>query len=1225
MKKLLLTLFCLLAVGASQAWADYTIKFLTGSTTSASTSTTASNWVESGENGTDYVSSVSITASMTPKASSNGVKFGNSSKGGDITLNLSSKGKVKATKITANVTIFKDSEKSTFTLSVNGNSTLEKKVSNVTTGAVSLEIPEGVELSTIKLTSSARMYASSVEVKGAAGSSTPVAPIWKEVPSELYTNIEYDFYEYVNLGTYSKSEVSIAADGTALTDGKGSFTTAGNHTITASYTDKTTNETVSLDAKTINFIEKVLDAIHESSFVFNTGVSYPNMSNSTNINTVGTVNDDYATISFNKGTNNSYYYPSTGNSKYLRIYDGASITFSATSGYFIESVTITAKSNLTYLNGSDVTASGSGTDRTYTPNSNLSSFTLNCSSTASSSRPDIYTITVKVKKAVAADPKWTVTREEVNTFVYMDQFDPKSLLRNVENGVPFVFVLKYNDADVIEAKADGTYILPKAGDYMLYVSSNEATGFNAKGQEIIILTVGKADTSIAFSAAEKTVSILDDPATVQFPTLTNKFNAPVKWSVVDDNLDATAEYVEINAETGVISKFLKAGEVFVSATVAESENLKGSDDLYTLTITNDITAPVATPAPAEGALTMKVGETLEVSSQPNTKLVVTCDDTTVETESNEWALTPEATGVHTYSIVSKYNSAESAPLAFTLTVEKADANIFWSATAAEATIGSENNKFPTLSNPRNLEVVYSAEGKTDNGEDVASIANDGTITLLAHGTATITATFGGNDLYNEAAVSYTLKVIDPEKLPPYSKYDFSDANNFVTGTDFTHASTSSDGQKKVAASFSDSYATVNLDHKTASSTANIYWYKDGESLRMYQAGQLTITPNAGYAVKSVVFNFASKNDVSIIDPGTTTAVTGVETHTYTLKSVSTDPVAFTFGKATQIKDMTINYVYVAGLNVPSNELSVAWGAPVEFEFASERAIQDGAVEVVISYVPSANSEDTRVPSEADLTEWYTNHAEATNSVASYDDMLAFANEYLASNPNCDAWVNDERQPSATIGEDGNLIINAPASGKYHVSLKTKDSFADRYAPETSSEFTVNVLPSLDGLKINWVELDPAAPGENQTITILKPDEPQTIHVDIDIMFATLLWKFTPTPTTTIPTERPSLRVAPADGDYSDWNKYGSDEIKVNGPGELELAVSKNGQTTYLGTFNVVETTNKDAVTGIDSIESADEVAARWFTLDGVEVAADSLAPGLYIRVAGGEAVKVIVK
>jgi hypothetical protein len=79
----------------------------------------------------------------------------------------------------------------------------------------------------------------------------------------------------------------------------------------------------------------------------------------------------------------------------------------------------------------------------------------------------------------------------------------------------------------------------------------------------------------------------------------------------------------------------------------------------------------------------------------------------------------------------------------------------WSAESANAILGVTPD-LPTLTNTKNLDVTYSSSN-----EDVATIATDGAVTILAEGSTTISAAFAGNDSYNAKTVSYTLNVTQP--------------------------------------------------------------------------------------------------------------------------------------------------------------------------------------------------------------------------------------------------------------------------------------------------------------------------------------------------------------------------------------------------------------------------------------------------------------------------------
>jgi hypothetical protein len=85
---------------------------------------------------------------------------------------------------------------------------------------------------------------------------------------------------------------------------------------------------------------------------------------------------------------------------------------------------------------------------------------------------------------------------------------------------------------------------------------------------------------------------------------------------------------------------------------------------------------------------------------------------------------------------------------------KANPELSFDVTAVEVNLGEEF--YAPLNNPHDLSVTYSSSD-----ESVATVDNSGSVSILAAGTTTITASFAGNDEYNEGSASYTLTVVDP--------------------------------------------------------------------------------------------------------------------------------------------------------------------------------------------------------------------------------------------------------------------------------------------------------------------------------------------------------------------------------------------------------------------------------------------------------------------------------
>ena len=85
---------------------------------------------------------------------------------------------------------------------------------------------------------------------------------------------------------------------------------------------------------------------------------------------------------------------------------------------------------------------------------------------------------------------------------------------------------------------------------------------------------------------------------------------------------------------------------------------------------------------------------------------------------------------------------------------KETTSLSWSATTCKVQIGATNT-FPTLTKSHDITIKY-----TSSNTSVATIANDGTITLVAAGTTTITAAIEEDDTYAASSASYELTVVE---------------------------------------------------------------------------------------------------------------------------------------------------------------------------------------------------------------------------------------------------------------------------------------------------------------------------------------------------------------------------------------------------------------------------------------------------------------------------------
>ena len=183
----------------------------------------------------------------------------------------------------------------------------------------------------------------------------------------------------------------------------------------------------------------------------------------------------------------------------------------------------------------------------------------------------------------------------------------------------------------------------------------------------------------------------------------------------------------------------------------------------------------------------KSGE-MTLRFKANRTLSVTSDDATIGDKTNtgnDYTI-PVTVAEGTASVTLKFDNTSSKNIRFDdvelfIGESKKAPGLSWGTASREVTIGSEDNVFPTLSNENQLAVTYSS----DNTE-VATIDADGVITLVAAGTANITAEFAGNDEFEAGSVSYKLIVkAAPEPSvditnTPETAYTVAKANDLIT-------------------------------------------------------------------------------------------------------------------------------------------------------------------------------------------------------------------------------------------------------------------------------------------------------------------------------------------------------------------------------------------------------------------------------------------------------------
>lgn len=253
------------------------------------------------------------------------------------------------------------------------------------------------------------------------------------------------------------------------------------------------------------------------------------------------------------------------------------------------------------------------------------------------------------------------------------------------------------------------------------------------------------DPGLAWSASTCEATI---GATNTFPKLTNEYSVKVAYTssntdiaTIDSNGTITlvaAGTTTITASNTATSTYSASSAAYTLTVSKSSDTISWSAETCTATLDEDNTFPT---------LNNPGNQTITYSSSNEKVATIASDGTVTLVAEGETTITATAAATDAY---------EAGTASYTLTVEGnlKSAGLAWSASNYTATLLSDENDLPTLSNPNSLTVSYSSSDET-----VAAVAEDGTVTLVGAGTTSIIATSEADDTYAAGSAYYTLKVV----------------------------------------------------------------------------------------------------------------------------------------------------------------------------------------------------------------------------------------------------------------------------------------------------------------------------------------------------------------------------------------------------------------------------------------------------------------------------------
>lgn len=282
-------------------------------------------------------------------------------------------------------------------------------------------------------------------------------------------------------------------------------------------------------------------------------------------------------------------------------------------------------------------------------------------------------------------------------------------------------------------------LLVVAGCSRLEIENTDPDAEISSGSESAELT----DPGLAWSAASFEATIGTDNT---FPTLSNEYGVTVTYT----SSDTAVATIDSKGNITLVA----AGTTAIKASSAATDTYAADSDSYSLTVLKAGDGI----AWSKTACTVTYGDEDTYSFPTLTNpggqsITYTSSNEAVATIDESGEVTIVAEGETTITATAEANDAYDASSAsYTLTVEGTleKAGLSWSAESYTATLASEDNEFPALSNPNNLSVTYSSSDTS-----IASIdASSGEITLVAEGTVAIIATSEVNETYAAGSASY---------------------------------------------------------------------------------------------------------------------------------------------------------------------------------------------------------------------------------------------------------------------------------------------------------------------------------------------------------------------------------------------------------------------------------------------------------------------------------------
>ena len=654
--------------------------------------------------------------------------------------------------------------------------------------------------------------------------------------------------------------------------------------------------------------------------------------------------------------------------------------------------------------------------------------------------------TVTVKATRAADDKYnevtaeytlTINKADQTNFVFEDQnpgaitYKPRLTFENKATGNQGTGKITYeitsgNDVASIDS-ATGTLTILKAGD----VTVKATRAADDKYKEVTAeytLTINKADqTNFAFENQNPGARTYKPRLTFENKASSDQGADNVTYTITSDNGVAS-----IDDSNGTLT-ILKAGTVTVKAVRAGDDCYNDSDEIsYTLKINRADQTGFAFEKQNPGARTYKPGLTFEnkaTGNQGTGKItyeitsgndVASIDDNGKLTINKAGTVTVKATR----AADDKYKEATAE---YTLTINKADQTNF----AFEKPNPGAITYKPGLTFENKASSDQGADNVTytitsDNG--VASIDDNGKLTINKAGDVTVKATRAADDKYKEATAEYTLTINKADQTNFAFEKPNPGAITYKPGLTFENKASSDQGADNVTYTITSDNGVASID--------------DNGKLTINKAGDVTVKATRAADDK---YNEVTAEYTLIIDKANQTGFAFEKTQ----HEITYEPdLTFTYGATGGQSTGNVTYTITSGNDVATIDI-----------YGTLTILKAGTVTVKAiragddCYNASAEISYTLKINKADQTGFEFEQYDNDTYKITYNTGMSFKN--AASGGQSKGNITYSLSPSdiVSIDEDGNITFN---DGKVGTVTVTATRAADDKYNEVSTKYTLNI-------------------------------------------------------------------------------------------------------------------------------------------------------------------------